>query len=442
MRKTLYSLFVMILILTSVICDSGFAAKETRYTLTKALDRVKMQHDSGFNHPEEMTKDDKHYSWGLGSFYIEGYTEVVFENDGTPVFLKNVGDELTLGFDLRQNINSLNGEKELKISEDTNGYDTRFEVKQTNFGHGCLIVQETDYKNSTHKAVSYVDYLSAVQKGVANTKVKPFAEGDYKVALDYEIQSPGFLGSPVFNDYTITFVFKIRNSNCMVFFYGLGENQDEIGNGAVAVDGFRIDFKNSYFLNVNVTREILVDNDGTLTLDKRFSRAAKDGAEFTEEGLYTITVSNKYTKEQVTKKISVGQNKVLNVYAAHSGTIEPNEIAKQLNQGAKINNQWMLIFPEAQAENLYNSRGTDYSDFNESKVSGQQGGSTNSPTTILINVALFLVAVIVLVIVFKHIEKKKQNAMQEQARLEEAQKFLMNDTNTEESTAENEDNAE
>lgn len=255
--------------------------------------------------------------------------------------------------------------------------------------------------------IVYTDYLTAVQKKTANTLVKPFAEGDYTVALDYELQSPGFLGVPAYSDYTIYFSFKIRNSNCMVFFYKLGENKDEITNGAVAEDGFKVDFKNSYFLSVSVKKDILVDNNGILTLDTRFNKAVSDGDEFKDEGLYTITVSNQYTKEQVTKKISVGRNKILNVYAAHYGTVDPNEIAKQLDQGVEINDQWMMVLPEAKAEDSYNSQENDYGGLRTVDSASEQKTVAGKGLITPFNIAVFALAVIVLIMILKVVEKKK-----------------------------------
>ena len=402
MKKAL----VGIMIVAMMLCSSvGYAAKESRYSLTNELDRVKMQHDGGFVTEERIEKDDPHYGWGLGTFYITGFTDVIKESDGTPVFLKNVGDELILGFDLTKNIDKLGKNKDCKINEDSNGHDKRFEVVQTNFGRGCLIVSETDYKNTTHKPVIYSDYLTAVKNKTANTKVKPFAEGDYVVALDYELQSPGFLGTPAYSDFSVSFKFKIRNSNCMVFFYNAGENKDEITNGAVAEEGFRIDYKNSYFLTVTVKKDIIVDNDGIKTLDTRFNRAASDGAEYKEEGLYTITVSNKYTNETTTKMISVGRNKILNVYAAHNGMIDPNEIAKKIDQGVEINDQWMLVLPEAKAEDAYNDMGTNYDGFRT--VESTETNTNNRGFITPLNTSIFALAVIVLIILLKNKEKRK-----------------------------------
>lgn len=420
--KKFITVLAAAVMLIATCIPAAYAAKETKYTLTKELDRVRTQHDGGYSVIEEIGKDDPHYGWGLGSFYITGYTEVVKDENGNPVFLKNVGDELVLGFDLKKNIDKLGKNKDCRINEDLNGYDKLFEVAQTDFGRGCLIVSETDYKNEMHKPVIYSNYLTAVQNKTANTKVKPFAEGDYVVALDYELKSPGFLGAPAYSDYSITFAFKIRNSNCMVFFYNVGENKDEITNGAVAENGFKIDFKNSYFLNVIVTKEILVDNDGVLTLDTRFNKAASDGSEYTDEGLYTITVSNQYTKEKVTKRISVGQNKVLNVYAAHNGLVDLNEIAKKLDQGVEINDQWMMVLPEAKAEDTYNDKGTEYDGFRTVGTEEPEKKETKGGLFTPFNISIFALAVIVLIILIKLAEKRKKGSGTGNAHTDASQK--------------------
>lgn len=409
MKKYFAGLFAVIMLF--VACFSiAYAEKEKKYNLTNENDRIKTQHDGGFITEEKIEKNDPHYGWGLGRFYITGFTEVMKDEDGTPVFLKNVGDELVLGFDLKKNIDKLGKNKDCRINEDTNGFDKRFETEQTDFGRGCLIVSETDYKNETHKPVIYSDYLAAVQNKTANTKVKPFAEGNYVVALDYELKSPGLVGIPAYSDFTVLFKFKIRNSNCMVFFYKVGEIQDEITNGAVAEDGFKIDFKNSYFLTVTVTKEILVDNDGVLTLDTRFNKAASDGSKYTDEGLYTITVSNQYTKEKVTKRISVGRNKVLNVYAAHNGTVDLNEIAKKLDQGVEINDQWMMVLPEAAAEDAYNNIQTDYNGFKPADSSETGKTETKGGLFTPFNISIFALAVIVLIVLIKLMEQKKKQS--------------------------------
>ena len=62
---------------------------------------------------------------------------------------------------------------------------------------------------------------------------------------------------------------------------------------------------------------------------------AKDGAEFTDEGIYTITVQNKYTRQETVKKIYVGTNSILKAYVVTGKSI--SEIRSMVNKGAVIN---------------------------------------------------------------------------------------------------------
>ena len=99
-------------------------------------------------------------------------------------------------------------------------------------------------------------------------------------------------------------------------------------------NGFRLDLAKSRYLKINLKREILKDSADGLIEDTRFNGPAKDGAEYTDEGIYTITVNNKYTGQFTTKKIYVGTNKILR---AHMVTGLPIlEINNLVSEGAKI----------------------------------------------------------------------------------------------------------
>lgn len=111
--------------------------------------KVKTGKDNGYSGNNAIDKGDPHYGWNLGTFVVNGYTRETSSN-GIPVFLKNVGDKVTLWFTLTQDINNLNGKSALTISEDTNGYDQFFEIAQTNFKRGTLIVRYTDYEGNAH----------------------------------------------------------------------------------------------------------------------------------------------------------------------------------------------------------------------------------------------------------------------------------------------------
>ena len=55
-------------------------------------------------------------------------------------------------------------------------------------GRGTLIIRYTDERGVKHDPEIYTNYLEANAKTSADTVVKLFEEGDYEVALDYEIK--------------------------------------------------------------------------------------------------------------------------------------------------------------------------------------------------------------------------------------------------------------
>lgn len=87
-------------------------------------------------------------------------------------------------------------------------------------------------------------------------------------------------------------------------------------------------------MKVNIKREVLKDSADGLVEDTRFNGAAKDGAEYTDEGIYTITVSNEYTGQLTTKKIYVGTNSVLRAHMTTGLSIA--EINDLVADGATI----------------------------------------------------------------------------------------------------------
>ena len=119
---------------------------------------------------------------------MSGYTDEVKGSDGNMVFLKNVGDKVTLWFRLNQDINKLNGNKKLSITADGAGSDQYFETPAMDFGRGTLIIRYTDHNNVKAEPTIYTNYLEANTSIGADTKVQLFEEGDYEVALDYQIE--------------------------------------------------------------------------------------------------------------------------------------------------------------------------------------------------------------------------------------------------------------
>ena len=303
------------------------ASNET-YSLGK---RVRVKNFDGYFGEELISKKDPHYGWELGNFFVSGYTDEVTDTSENIVFLKNVGDKVTLWFRLNQNINGLNGNEKLKITSDDEGYDQYFETPKMKFGKGVLIVRYTDHNNVKKEPTIYTNYLEANATVGADTKVKLFEEGDYEVALDYEITSDELIDK--IGHYRIFFKFSVRNSNCMVYPFDV-KTGNELSNSAMTENGFKLDLAKSRYLKINIKKEVLKDSADGLVEDTRFNGAAKDGAEYTDEGIYNITVSNQYTGVFTTKKIYVGANNIIRAYMTTGLPI--TEINKLIADGATI----------------------------------------------------------------------------------------------------------
>ncbi len=281
--------------------------------------------DKGFDGGSELDQKDPHFGWDIGQFVINGFSGTCDDTNGNLVFLKNVGDKVTLWFRLYQDINNLNGDPKLSINEDTNGYDKHFEVPPTNFKHGTLIIQYTDSQNVKHAPIIYTDFLAANASRKADTKVQLFEEGDYEVSLNYEIWHDTLVDG--FTNYKIAFKFSIRNGNCMVFPFELkadGSRGSELTTGSYAKYGFVLDAAKSKYLTVNVKKSnLVVGYDGQLRLDQRYDRPVDMiNDTFTEEGVYNFTFKNNYTGKEGTKTIYVGTNKYIVALATSPYSIE------------------------------------------------------------------------------------------------------------------------
>ena len=311
--------------------DTG-EADVADYNQTYSLgSKVRAKNFDGYFGEELIDRDDIHYGWDIGDFFVSGYTDAAKDNGGDMVFLKNAGDKVTLWFKLNQNINSLNNNKDLSITADTEGCDQYFETSKMNFGRGALIIRYTDYNNVKADPTIYTNYLEANASIGADTKVQLFEEGDYEVALDYQVTSDELIDK--IGHYRIFFKFSVRNGNCMVYPFDV-KTGSELTNSTMTENGFRLDLAKSRYLKINLKRETLKDSADGLVEDTRFNGPAKDGAEYTDEGIYTITVSNEYTGQFTTKKIYVGTNNVLRAYMTTGLSIE--EINNLIKDGATI----------------------------------------------------------------------------------------------------------
>ena len=80
-----------------------------------------------------------------------------------------------------------------------------------------------------------------------------------------------------------------------------------------------------------------------MTEDTRFNKPAKDGEKFTDEGIYTITATNRYTNQTTTKVIYVGTDDVLKAHVVTGLSI--SDIEYQLSMGATVAPDGTIIPP-------------------------------------------------------------------------------------------------
>lgn len=371
--------------------EQEVSESEQTYALGK---KTRVKEFDGYSGSSEIEKKDIHYNWDIGQFFVSGFTDKVKESDGNIVFLKNVGDKVTLWFNLNQNINELNGDKDLKITDDTEGYDKYFETERTDFGKGTLIIRYTDYNNNSSEPQVYKNYLAANTSVGADTKVQLFEEGDYEVALDYEVTSDQLIDKV--GHYRIFFTFSVRNGNCMVYPLDVSTGS-ELPNSSMTENGFMLDLAKSRYLQINVKREVLTDSADGLVEDTRSNAPAKDGEKYTEEGIYTITATNQYTNQKTTKKIYVGTNNLMKAVMTSGLSIE--EINKLISEGATIDDEGTLTLAK-ESEVVYSSDRTISSSENAEKATNK---AFNLKYLIAVVGALLVVALFVGI---KHTKKK------------------------------------
>lgn len=408
MKNRIRIVSIIALLMACLLVSQAAVMAETETTDERYYfdTHYKIDKDKGFSldEKEKIKEKDPHYGWDLGSLYVSGYTQRTENEDGNPVFLKNAGDKVVLGFNLTQDINKLNGDDTLSIGYDKKGYDSYFEVSKTDFGRGTLIVRHTDYQNATGDPIVYTDYLSADSEVNANTTVELNEEGDYEVALDYVIkESPrkvfGKEVLPKTSDYTIRlFKFSVRNGNSMVFPFDIATGE-ELSNKAFTENGFRIDLAKSHYLKVFVKRDIL---DGNETEDTRENKPAKDGAKYTDEGVYTVTVEDPSTGQTTTKKIYVGSDDRYKAYVTTGLPLE--EIDAQLASGASIAKDGTIVAASGEQE-------PDEQVILDSE-SDTVAGESSFP---IIPLAVGLIALLVLLVIVKSKGRKKKTTQEKDA---------------------------
>lgn len=299
-------------------------------------DVYRVDSQDGFKNPTAMQSDDPHNDWTLGKFYVSGYTDVTYDGD-VPIFLKVPGDKAALWFSLEHDLNKCNGRTDVEVEYISSGSDIYFGTPTIeDFGRGALIIRKSD-KNNKKERFIYTNYLEASATVGANTRVDLFEEGDYEVALDYQLHydKPFVFGTTTTKTltYRVFFKFKVRNGDISAFIRDVDTNQF-ITNANVAENGFYIDVANSQYLSISIKREVLSESLDGLVEDTKFSGVAKEGRYYKDEGIYTVTVKNLATGDSVEKRVYVGNSDILKAHIVNEISI--SEINERLAAGAVI----------------------------------------------------------------------------------------------------------
>ncbi len=278
----------------------------------------------------DVGENDPHLSWELGYFVVNGYSQLV-RYDGEDVYLKTPGDKVTLWFRLVQDIDRLNKKENLSISDDTSRVDSDYNIESNAFRHGALIVKHTNAQG-TPKTSVYTDFLLANTKTGANTKLVINEEGTYEVALDYEIRDSKGIDS--YNGYKLICKFSVRNGSSMFYPFDAKTNS-ELSDKAYTKDGFRIDLAQSASLDIKVYQFNVQETENGIVADLRKNGVKAEEAVYREEGIYTLTVRNRYADDSTTKTIYVGDNRLIEKLWVNG--IDVSDL-KELNE--KLNDGW------------------------------------------------------------------------------------------------------
>lgn len=313
-------------------------------------DVLRVDDANGFANARLIEADDPHADWSIGKFYVSGFTSYKDEN-GTPVFLKVPGDKAALWFHLDQEIDKCDGDTGVRVEYTSSGSDTGFGTKTIkDVGRGMLLIKKTA-KNHTSERQIYTNYLEASATTGANTRIDLFEEGDYVVALDYQLHydKPFVFGTTTTKTlaYQIKFEFKVRNGDISAFIRDAKTNQF-IKNGNVAENGFYIDVAESKYLDMHIERYVLTEGLDDLVEDVKFSGEAQEKRHYTEEGIYTVRVTNEATKNSIEKTIYVGNRDIMRAHMATGMSI--SEINERLAAGATIDENGEIVEPEPEPE--------------------------------------------------------------------------------------------
>lgn len=148
---------ILSLIVIFFFSRNNLTFAEEKYYMDKKV--INTGKDNGYSEEYNIEENDVHFGWKLGRFFIKGYTQVKDEDTDNPIFLKNLGDKTQLWFNLEQEINKLNNNDRLSISEDIGAFDKHFGIAKQDFKKGALLIKKTNYQGFKEDPVTYFDFL-------------------------------------------------------------------------------------------------------------------------------------------------------------------------------------------------------------------------------------------------------------------------------------------
>lgn len=219
-------------------------------------------------------------------------------------------------------------------------------------GKGALIIRYTDYENVKHESKVYTNFLEENAILGENRRIQFLGEGDYEVALDYEVENNkrnifGLSVFPEYSYYRIYFKFSVRNADSNVRLYDVNDDT-KLKTNDFTENGFKLNQTLSRYLDVEVKHEVYDAEKNSFTEDKNLMANAKDGGKYTDEGFYLITAKNRYTDSQTNRIVYVGKNKFLQ-RCAQSGMM-PDEIVQYVKTELEKREEESRLAAEAAAK--------------------------------------------------------------------------------------------
>ena len=184
--------------------------------------------------------------------------------------------------------------KDISVLYTDTGSDGGFETPELcNFGKGTLFVRKKD-KSGEHHDYFYTNFLEANAVKGPNTRIDLNEEGEYEIALDYQLRykKKGVFGLKFKKTYSYRMNFKFTIANGDVSGYVRNIKNGEFVKDREVVEGFRIDLAGSRNLKIKIKNE-------------KINRVANDKEEITDPGTYTITIENPATREKVKRTVVV-----------------------------------------------------------------------------------------------------------------------------------------